>query len=601
MNLGIMDKISRLSFFFWLALLLSASVSLALPECTGSPTKQWRVTKSWHNCHGVYIFTGWGLTEGHTFSGEFQNGERYGYGEWTFPNHVRKGFFIGTSIVQNPNKENAKSSVLREGFITLSEIDRELIQKNLEKLGLYTSSIDALYGKRTSQALITYNAQYLSGLDLEDKTNVSSLFKAVISHKFSSIAPKGNTDLCNKWYNGEIAGYNFWGKADDAVVSACIAKVGINHLDLYSSTPLNSAASYSGVSVQRIRQLLDLGADVNIPSDSGHTPLIRAAASAKDPRVIYLLVSYGANVNHKDMHGETALISIKRNRFGLKNDKTVIAVLSGTEPPPDVHFNESPKPKNNEFETQPPASTKPNSVPKVVQDEINPETFKVSSGTGFYVSQDGHIITNHHVIEGCQDIKVHSQGRVFNTYIIAADALNDLALLKADVTPDAVFSISPNGAFPLQDIIVAGFPFGERVSSTLKFTKGIVSSVAGIGNNYSEIQIDAAIQPGNSGGPIVDEYGNVIAVAVSKLDMKKILKDYGVIPENTNFGVKASVVKNLMEGNSVKLNKPNKEIISKSELSKAVTDGTIFLTCWMTTAQIQELKKRKVLFNEFED
>ena len=81
MNLGIMDKISRLSFFFWLALLLSASVSLALPECTGSPTKQWRVTKSWHNCHGVYIFTGWGLTEGHTFSGEFQNGERYGYGE----------------------------------------------------------------------------------------------------------------------------------------------------------------------------------------------------------------------------------------------------------------------------------------------------------------------------------------------------------------------------------------------------------------------------------------------------------------------------------------------------------------------------------------
>ena len=78
-------------------------------------------------------------------------------------------------------------------------------------------------------------------------------------------------------------------------------------------------------------------------------------------------------------------------------------------------------------------------------------------------------------------------------------------------------------AFPLQDIIVAGFPFGDRVSSTLKFTKGIVSSVAGLGNNYSEIQIDAALQPGNSGGPIIDNYGNVIAVAVSKLDMKKIL------------------------------------------------------------------------------
>ena len=83
--------------------------------------------------------------------------------------------------------------------------------------------------------------------------------------------------------------------------------------------------------------------------------------------------------------------------------------------------------------------------------------------------------------------------------------------------------------------------------------------------------------------------------------MKKILKDYGVIPENTNFGVKASVVKNLMQGNSVQFKKPNTDVISKSELSKSVTNGTVYLTCWMTTAQIKELKKRKVMFSEFED
>ena len=124
---------------------------------------------------------------------------------------------------------------------------------------------------------------------------------------------------------------------------------------------------------------------------------------------------------------------------------------------------------------------------------------------------------------------------------------------------------------------------------------------AGLGNNYSEIQIDAALQPGNSGGPIIDNYGNVIAVAVSKLDMKKILKDYGVIPENTNFGVKASVVKNLMQGNSVAFAPPNNDLISKSELSLSVTNGTVYLTCWMTTAQIQKLKNRKVMFSKFED
>ena len=138
------------------------------------------------------------------------------------------------------------------------------------------------------------------------------------------------------------------------------------------------------------------------------------------------------------------------------------------------------------------------------------------------------------------------------------------------------------------------------MSSTLKFTQGIVSSIAGIGDDYSQIQIDAALQPGNSGGPILDEYGNVVAVAVAKLSLKKILKDYGVVPENTNFGVKASAVRNLMEGNSVSFKSPNTEVISKRELSKIATDGTVYLTCWMTTAQIEQMRARKVLFEDLE-
>ena len=240
------------------------------------------------------------------------------------------------------------------------------------------------------------------------------------------------------------------------------------------------------------------------------------------------------------------------------------------------------------------------STPKTIPNNKSDDTYKVASGTGFYVSSQGHIITNHHVIDGCKDMKVHSKGKVLETIKIADDARNDLALLKIEETPAHVFALSDQSPFSLQEVIVAGFPFGDRVSSTLKFTQGIVSSIAGLSNDYSQIQIDAALQPGNSGGPIMDEFGNIVAVAVAKLSLKKILKDYGVVPENTNFGVKASAVRNLMEGNGVSFKAPNTEVPSRQDLSLQATDGTVFLSCWMTTAQIEKIRSTKVLFEDME-
>ena len=91
---------------------------------------------------------------------------------------------------------------------------------------------------------------------------------------------------------------------------------------------------------------------------------------------------------------------------------------------------------------------------------------------------------------------------------------------------------------------------------------------------------------------------DVVAVAVAKLSLEKILKDFGVVPENTNFGVKASAVKNLMEGNQVSFKSPNVEVLSKQNLSQAATAGTVFLSCWMTTVQIEQMRTTKVLFSD---
>ena len=223
-----------------------------------------------------------------------------------------------------------------------------------------------------------------------------------------------------------------------------------------------------------------------------------------------------------------------------------------------------------------------------------------SSGTGFAVSSSGHVITNHHVIEGCQNVKIHHNGQTTPSTVVAYDPQNDLALLKGNFRPSTVFSLSSKNPELLQDVYVAGFPFGRKVSTGVKVTKGIISSLTGVGNNFSNIQIDAALQPGNSGGPILDQKGNVIGVAVARLDKMKTLKNFGSLPENTNFGIKTSVVRIILESKSVSTPRPNRSSISKTKLAKMISEGTYYLSCWMTTAQIEKMRSKKVIFQNLD-
>ena len=162
-------------------------------------------------------------------------------------------------------------------------------------------------------------------------------------------------------------------------------------------------------------------------------------------------------------------------------------------------------------------------------DDKLPPTHSVTSGSGFAISRNGHVISNNHVTEDCEKVQVKDATSSYNASILISDSFNDLALIKSNYKPNVIFPLSDKNPSLLQDIYVAGFPFGNAISSSVKVTKGVVSSESGIGNNYSNIQIDAAIQPGNSGGPILDNYGNVIGVAVAKLAMEKIYEDFGVL------------------------------------------------------------------------
>ena len=264
--------------------------------------------------------------------------------------------------------------------------------------------------------------------------------------------------------------------------------------------------------------------------------------------------------------------------------------------------------KNGKFASEVSAVMEPETVtpapisPEQNQSEYNNSTeiISVSSGSGFVVSEDGYLVTNNHVIEGCQKVYVHRKGRKYETDIVSYDTQNDLALLKGNFQPDVVLPLTSAKPQLAQDIYVSGYPFGLNISSSVKVTKGIISSLTGIGNNLAEMQIDAALQSGNSGGPILDEYGNVVGVAVAKLDVKFALENFGAIPENTNFGVKANIVEALLDANGVNYQQGKAEKPSGAEFSNMLSNGTYYISCWMTLAQIEAMKTKKVMFSDLQ-
>ncbi len=220
-----------------------------------------------------------------------------------------------------------------------------------------------------------------------------------------------------------------------------------------------------------------------------------------------------------------------------------------------------------------------------------------ASGTGFFVSRSGHIISNHHVIEGCDATKLTFKGKEVVADVLAVDKMNDLAILKANLIPNQVYSVANEDAALLEDIIIAGYPLGKKVSAAIKTSKGSVTALAGYGDNYSEFQTDAALNQGNSGGPIMNQKGNVIGVAVANYGKK-----VGV--ESFNFGIKSSTLKTFASANGLTFLPPNNRDLSNKDLGKLITDGTVYLECFMTVAKIkrmiaEEANNRKAFFSEF--
>jgi S1-C subfamily serine protease len=182
------------------------------------------------------------------------------------------------------------------------------------------------------------------------------------------------------------------------------------------------------------------------------------------------------------------------------------------------------------------------------QNSTDPESRPPDSfGSGFYVTSNGYLLTNQHVVNGARKVFIYSGSKKLPARVVKTDAANDLALLKVSGTFAALPVSSSRGVKLGQTASTVGFPNPDLQGKSPKLTKGEISSLSGASDDPKYFQISVPLQPGNSGGPLVDAYGNVIGVVTAKLSAGAALAKTGNLPENVNYAVKGTFVMGFLE------------------------------------------------------
>jgi serine protease Do len=208
-----------------------------------------------------------------------------------------------------------------------------------------------------------------------------------------------------------------------------------------------------------------------------------------------------------------------------------------------------------------------------------------AQGTGFFITTNGHILTNAHVVEGCTTVNLQQPGGAAHSgRVMASDGQNDLAVIVTDMKPPAVSAIRTDVRLG-ESIAVFGFPLGDILSTTGNFTVGYVSALAGMKDNSSEIQISAPIQPGSSGGPVFDNHGNVVAIIVASATTAIMTENSGeaprVMPQNINFAIKAATALAFLSSNGVTpdAQADPKKLLDTAELAELAKARTVRIVC----------------------
>ena len=160
-------------------------------------------------------------------------------------------------------------------------------------------------------------------------------------------------------------------------------------------------------------------------------------------------------------------------------------------------------------------------------------------------------MTNSHVVAECGRLTAtDNEGIERETMIAARDAKNDIALLRLLSPPLEVRLLTlrtPPDARLGESIVVVGYPLFGGVSTLPSVTTGIVTNLVGLRDDTRGIQISAPVQQGNSGAPVLDGSGQIIAMVNSKLNALQVAQESGDIPQNVNFAIGAPLLARFLE------------------------------------------------------
>ena len=173
------------------------------------------------------------------------------------------------------------------------------------------------------------------------------------------------------------------------------------------------------------------------------------------------------------------------------------------------------------------------------------------SGSGAVISRAGHVVTAAHVVKGASFIELVTPTGTVPATILTCDEQNDLALLKVEQDFESYIPVGRSSEVRLgQTVATIGFPNIGIQGHSPKVTQGMISGENGIQNDIRMWQVSVPIQPGNSGGPLLDESGRMVGVVVASLSLRAV-QITGAVPQNVNYAIKGAYLEPLLQFHKV--------------------------------------------------